>query len=78
MLKIWGRNTSINVQKVMWAIGELGIPHERIDVGGAFGQRLAVVHRDRRLIASTGRGKHRQTQYPDERYKRSSTHHFPH
>jgi glutathione S-transferase len=38
MLKIWGRNTSINVQKVMWAIGELGIPHERIDVGGAFGR----------------------------------------
>ena len=38
MLKIWGRNTSINVQKVMWAIGELGLPHERIDVGGAFGR----------------------------------------
>jgi glutathione S-transferase len=38
MLKIWGRNTSINVQKVLWAIGELGIPHERIDVGGAFGR----------------------------------------
>ena len=38
MLKIWGRNTSINVQKVMWAIGELSIPHERIDVGGAFGR----------------------------------------
>jgi glutathione S-transferase len=38
MLKIWGRNTSINVQKVMWAIGELGIPHERIDVGGTFGR----------------------------------------
>ena len=37
MLKIWGRNTSINVQKVMWAIGELSLPHERIDVGGAFG-----------------------------------------
>ena len=34
MLKIWGRNTSINVQKVMWAIGELGIAHERIDIGG--------------------------------------------
>ena len=26
MLKIWGRNTSSNVQKVMWAIGELGLP----------------------------------------------------
>src|SRR3954451_14756581 len=38
MLKIWGRNTSVNVQKVMWAIGELKIPHERIDVGGPFGK----------------------------------------
>jgi glutathione S-transferase len=38
MLRIWGRNTSVNVQKAMWAIGELGLPHERIDVGGAFGK----------------------------------------
>ena len=38
MLKIWGRNTSSNVQKVMWAVGELGLEHERIDVGGAFGK----------------------------------------
>lgn len=37
MLKIWGRKTSINVQKVMWAVGELGLPHERVDVGGPFG-----------------------------------------
>jgi glutathione S-transferase len=37
MLKIWGRKTSSNVQKAMWAIGELGLPHERIDVGGSFG-----------------------------------------
>jgi glutathione S-transferase len=37
MLKIWGRNTSSNVQKAMWAIGELGLAHERIDIGGAFG-----------------------------------------
>jgi glutathione S-transferase len=37
MLKIWGRTNSINVQKVMWAVGELDLPHERIDVGGAFG-----------------------------------------
>ena len=28
MIKIWGRNTSVNVQKVMWALGELGVPHE--------------------------------------------------
>ena len=38
MLKVWGRNTSINVQKVMWAVGELGLPHERIDIGGPFGK----------------------------------------
>ena len=38
MIKIWGRNTSVNVQKVMWALGELGVPHERIDVGGSFGK----------------------------------------
>lgn len=37
MLKIWGRKSSINVQKVMWAVGELGIAHERIDAGGPFG-----------------------------------------
>ena len=37
MLKVWGRATSINVQKVMWAVGEMGIAHERIDVGGRFG-----------------------------------------
>jgi glutathione S-transferase len=37
MLRIWGRTNSINVQKVMWAVGEVGRPHERIDVGGAFG-----------------------------------------
>jgi glutathione S-transferase len=38
MIRIWGRNTSSNVQKVMWAVGELDLPHERIDVGGSFGK----------------------------------------
>ncbi len=37
MIKVWGRKNSSNVQKVMWAIGELGLPHERVDVGGPFG-----------------------------------------
>lgn len=37
MLRIWGRRNSVNVQKVMWAVGELGLPHERIDAGGPFG-----------------------------------------
>ena len=38
MLKIWGRNTSSNVQKVLWALGEMQLPFDRIDVGGAFGK----------------------------------------
>src|SRR6185312_993436 len=38
MLKIWGRNTSSNVQKVIWALAEMKLPFERIDVGGAFGK----------------------------------------
>ena len=37
MLKIWGRTNSINVQKVLWACGELALPIERIDAGMAFG-----------------------------------------
>jgi glutathione S-transferase len=37
MLKIWGRFTSVNVQKVMWTVGEIGVPYERIDLGGQFG-----------------------------------------
>lgn len=38
MLTIWGRTSSINVQKVMWTVAELGLEHERIDAGGAFGR----------------------------------------
>ena len=37
MIKIWGRANSINVQKVMWVVGALGIEHKRIDLGGKFG-----------------------------------------
>ncbi len=51
MIKVWGRNTSSNVQKVMWAIGEIGLPHERIDVGGAFGK-----NRDAEYLAMNPNG----------------------
>ena len=37
MITVHGRATSSNVQIVMWAIGELGLPHRRLDVGGSFG-----------------------------------------
>jgi glutathione S-transferase len=38
MLKILGRKTSSNVQKVLWCCDELDIPFEREDVGGKFGK----------------------------------------
>jgi len=37
MLTLWGRNSSANVQKVAWLIGELGLEVDRKDVGGPFG-----------------------------------------
>ncbi|WP_182419426.1 glutathione S-transferase family protein [Bartonella sp. HY038] len=37
MLKIWGRNNSINVKKVLWIAEELGLNYENIEVGGKFG-----------------------------------------
>jgi glutathione S-transferase len=37
MIKIWGRSTSLNVQKVLWCCVELGIDFHRIDWGGPFG-----------------------------------------
>lgn len=37
MITVWGRNNSINVQKVVWALEETSTPYERKDVGGAYG-----------------------------------------
>jgi glutathione S-transferase len=37
MLNVWGRNNSVNVQKVLWCCDEMGLAYERIDAGGAFG-----------------------------------------
>lgn len=38
MLKIWGRRSSFNVQKVLWLAGELNLAHEHIPAGGSFGR----------------------------------------
>lgn len=37
MLRVLGRANSVNVQKVMWLVDELGLKVERVDVGGKFG-----------------------------------------
>ena len=36
MLKIWGRSDSANVQKVLWACDEMGVPFDREDGRLAF------------------------------------------
>jgi glutathione S-transferase len=42
MMRLWGRKSSINVQKVLWTLTELGfkegIDYERIDAGLQFGK----------------------------------------
>jgi len=37
MLTIWGRKSSFNLQKVMWLVDELQLPHRHIEAGGQFG-----------------------------------------
>ena len=37
MLKVWGRRSSMNVQKVLWLVAELGLPREHVELGGKFG-----------------------------------------
>lgn len=38
MLRVWGRRNSLNVQKVLWLVGELGLAHEHVPAGGDFGR----------------------------------------
>lgn len=37
MLRLWGRLSSINVRKVVWAAQELNLSFQRTDAGGPFG-----------------------------------------
>ena len=37
MISVWGRRSAFNVQKVLWTLGELGLPCEHSEVGGAAG-----------------------------------------
>lgn len=37
MLSLWGRTSSSNVRKVLWALDEVGVAYHREEAGGAFG-----------------------------------------
>ncbi|MEO7761357.1 MAG: glutathione S-transferase family protein [Casimicrobiaceae bacterium] len=36
-LVVWGRDNSVNVQKVLWCCEEIGLPYQRYDAGGEHG-----------------------------------------
>jgi len=38
MLKVWGRASSFNAQKVLWLLDELSLPYEHIPAGGRYGR----------------------------------------
>ncbi|HET7478772.1 MAG TPA: glutathione S-transferase [Rubrobacteraceae bacterium] len=38
MIEVWGRSNSVNVQKVLWCLGELELPFDRHDAGGLYGK----------------------------------------
>ncbi len=38
MLRVWGRRSAFNVQKVLWLVEELGLAHEHVPAGGAAGR----------------------------------------
>jgi glutathione S-transferase len=37
MIRVWGRRSSVNVQKVLWTLAELDLRFSRETVGGSFG-----------------------------------------
>ena len=45
MIKLWGRANSSNVIKVILTLEELGLPYERLDVGGPFGGTDTAAYR---------------------------------
>lgn len=38
IIEVYGRKTSLNVQKALWALEEVGRPYQRKDYGGQFGK----------------------------------------
>lgn len=53
MLTIWGRLNSHNVKKVAWFAVELGLPFERLDVGGKFGMDAAYLAKNPNALIPT-------------------------
>ena len=37
VIKVWGRRSSFNVQKVLWVLDHLQLDHDHTELGGKFG-----------------------------------------
>ena len=50
---LWGRVSSVNVQKVLWTLAELGLKYPRIDAGFTYGKtdtpEFAALNPNRRV-----------------------------
>jgi hypothetical protein len=67
MLKVWGRRSSFNVQKVLWLIGELELAHEHVDAGGNFGGLDLPAGLLMTVIRRVGKGAERSAHHsPDQ------------
>lgn len=53
MIQIYGRRNSLNVQKVLWALDELALPFERLDVAGSFGFPAGYEQRNPNKVVPT-------------------------
>lgn len=45
MIELYGRRSSSNVQRVIWALEEMGVPYARHTIGGSFGGGEAADYR---------------------------------
>lgn len=52
-IQVYGRRNSLNVQKVMWTLGELDLPYQRHDVGGTFGMPDSYVELNPNRVVPT-------------------------
>ena len=53
MITVLGRRNSLNVQKVMWTLGELDLAYDRKDVAGSFGVDAAYLALNPNGVVST-------------------------
>ena len=68
-ITLWGRESSANVQKVRWALAEIGLPYEHIPLGGKHGG-----NRDPAYLATHGDTHDCQAAPPHDELRKQEVH----